>query len=68
MSHKLRNDVSVYKASELEATFIEICNPKKIDVLIKSICKHRNIDIKEFKDDYFNEVVEDMKKCSRYQL
>ena len=34
VSHKLRNDVSVYKASELEATFIEICNPKKHKLIL----------------------------------
>lgn len=45
MSHKLRNDVTVYKASELEATFIEIYNPKKHYKLILLLSVFINIQI-----------------------
>ena len=29
LSYKYRNDLNIYKKSELESTFIEIVNPKK---------------------------------------
>ena len=31
LSYKCRNDLNIYKKNELESTFIEIVNPKKLD-------------------------------------
>ena len=33
LSYKLRQDLCIYKSSELESTFIEIINPKKKQIL-----------------------------------
>ena len=37
LSYKTRNDLKIYKSFELESTFIEICNPKKTNIIIGCI-------------------------------
>ena len=39
-SYETRNDLKIYKSFELESTFIEICNPKKTNIIIGCIYKH----------------------------
>ena len=34
LSNKCRNDLNIYKKNELEATFIEIVNPKKSNIIV----------------------------------
>ena len=34
LSYKPRNDLCIYKSTELESTFVEILNPKKINVIV----------------------------------
>ena len=46
--HKNSNDLKIYKSFELESTFIEICNPKKTNIIVGCIYKHPNMNIKEF--------------------
>ena len=50
------NELTLYKASKLESTFIEICNPKTT-VIIGCIYKHPNVNINEFNDHYLNELL-----------
>ena len=33
LSYKTKNDLKIYKSFELESTFIEICNPKKTNII-----------------------------------
>ena len=40
LSYKPRNDLYIYKSTELELTFTEILNPKKINVIVGSIYRH----------------------------
>ena len=40
LSYKPRNDLCIYKSTELESTFIEILNPKKINVIVGCIYRH----------------------------
>ena len=47
----------IYKCFELESAFIEICNPKKANIIIGCIYKHPNMKINEFNDDYLNEIL-----------
>ena len=54
LSYKTRNDLKIYKSFELESTFIEICNPMKMNIIIGCFCKHQNMKINEFNDDYLN--------------
>ena len=62
LSYKMRNDLKIYKSFELESTFIEICNPKKTNVIIGCIYKHPNVNINEFNDDYLNELLDKLSK------
>ena len=62
MSYKTWNDLKIYKSFELESTFIEICNPKKTNVIIGCIYKHPNVNINEFDDDYLNELLDKLSK------
>ena len=52
MSYKTKNDLNITKSSELESTLIEICNPKKTNIIIGSIYKYPNMNSNEFNDDY----------------
>ena len=49
---KLRQDLCIYKASELESTFIEIINPKKTNVIIGCIYRHPTMNLNEFNNNY----------------
>ena len=48
LSYKTRNDLKIYKSFVLESTFIQICNPTKMSIIIGYIYKHPNMNIKEF--------------------
>ena len=56
------NDLKIYKSFELESTFIEICNPKKTNILIGCIYKHPIMNINEFNDDYLIELLHKLSK------
>ena len=43
LSYKRRNDLCIYKSTELESTFIEILNPKKTNVIVCCIYHHPHI-------------------------
>ena len=40
LSYKLRQDLCIYKSSELESTFVEIINPKKTNIIIGCIYRY----------------------------
>ena len=42
--------MNIYQSPELKPTFIEICNPKKTNVIISCIYKHRNKNVNELLD------------------
>ena len=54
LSYKVRQDLSIYKSSELESTFIEIINPKKTNIIIHCIYRHPTMNLNEFNDNYLN--------------
>ena len=58
----MRNNLKIYKYFELESTFIEICNPKKANIIIGCIYKHRNTNINEFNDDCLNDLLDKLSK------
>ena len=62
LSYKTRNDLKIYKSFELESTFVEICNPKKTNIIVGCIYKHPNMNINEFNDDYLNELLDKLSK------
>ena len=62
LSYKTRNDLKIYKSLQLESTFIEICNPKKTNIIIGCIYKHPNMNNNEFNDDFLNELLDKISK------
>ena len=55
LSYKLRQDLCIYKSSELESTFIEIINPKKkTNIIIGCIYRHPTMNLNEFNNNYLN--------------
>ena len=51
LKYKLRNDLKLYKAKQIESTFLAIIEPNLENKIVGCICKHRNIPITEFTND-----------------
>ena len=49
--------MNIYESSELESTFIEIINDKKLNKLVCCIYRHSVMDLNEFNDYYLNELL-----------
>ena len=62
LSYKPRNDLCIYKSTELESTFIEILNPKKTNVSVDCIYRHPHRDFHEFNDYYINNLWDKLSK------
>ena len=62
LSYKPRNDLCIYKSTELESTFIEILNPKKTNVIVGCIYHHPHMDLNEFIDYYVNNLLDQLSK------
>ena len=62
LSYKPRNDLSIYKPTELESSFIEISNPKRSNIIIGCIYRHPNMDLDEFNDNYLNTLLDKISK------
>ena len=45
LSYKCRNDLNIYKKNELESTFTEVVNPKKLNVIVGVIYRHPSMDL-----------------------
>ena len=54
LAYKSRTDLQIYKNRVLDFTFIEIINPKKINIIIGCIYRHLSMDLNEFNSDYSN--------------
>ena len=55
-------DLNIYKANQLESTFVEIINPKKSNIVIDCLYKHPNIDVPDFKNNYLSQIFEIVSK------
>ena len=62
LSNKSRNDLCVYKTTELKSSFIEIPNPKRPNIIIGCIYSHPNMDLDEFKHNYLNNLLDKISK------
>ena len=62
LSYKPRNDLCIYKSTELESTFIEILSPKKANVIAGCIYRHPHMDLNEFNDYYINNLLDKLSK------
>ena len=60
--YKLRPDLNIYKANQLESTFVEIISPKKSNIVIGCLYKHPNMDVLDFKNNYLHQIFEIVSK------
>ena len=58
LSYKSRNDLNLYKANQLESTFIEIINSKKSNIFVGCLYKHSVMDITDFNKNYLNSLLD----------
>ena len=56
LSYKPCPDLNIYKAKQLESTFVEIINPKKSNIVIGCLYKHPNMDVLDFKNNYLSQI------------
>ena len=54
LSYKSRNDLNLYKANQLESTFIEIINSKKSNIIVGCLYKHPVMDVTDFNNPLLN--------------
>ena len=62
LSYKPRNDLCIYKSTELESTFIKILNRKKTNVIMGCIYCHPHMDLNEFNDYCINNLLDKLSK------
>ena len=62
LSYKCRNDLNIYKKSELESTFTEIVNPRKSNIIVGVIYRHPFMDFNDFNCNYLNKLLENISK------
>ena len=62
LSYTPHQDLNIYKKNELESTFIEIMNPKKLNVSVGSIYKHSSINLTDFNCNYLDNFLEKVLK------
>ena len=58
LNYKVRNDLKVYKAKELESIFIEVINKKSKNYIIGCVYKHPKMSVKEFTDSFFQPLLD----------
>ena len=66
LSYKCRNDLNIYKKNELESTFMEIVNPKKLNIIVGVIYRHPSMDLTDFNCSYLNELLENISKEHKF--
>ena len=47
----------MYEAGRLESVFLEILNDKKKNIILGCIYRHPNMDVKDFNENYFNNII-----------
>ena len=62
LSYKHRPDLNIYKANQLESTFVEIINLKKTNIVIAHLYKHPNMDALDFKNNCLSQIFETVSK------
>ena len=62
LSYKPRPDLSIYKANQLESTFVETINTQKSNIAIGCLRKHSNMDVVDFKNNHLNQVLKILSK------
>ena len=65
LSYEPRNDLCIYKATELKSSFIEISIFKRCNIIIGCIYRHPNMDLDEFNDNYLNILLDKLSKKNK---
>ena len=65
LSYKPRNDLCIYKSTELLSKFIKILNPKKTNVIAFCIYRHPQMDLNEFNGYYINNILDKLSKRNK---
>ena len=58
LNYKTRKDLQIYKAKELESTFIEIINKKRKNLIVGCIYKHPTLNNQDFINPYILPLLE----------
>ena len=58
LNYKIRKDLKMYKAKELESTFIEIIKKKRKNLIVGCIYKHPTLNNQDFIDSYILPLLE----------
>ena len=62
LCYKPRNGLNVYKKFELESTFVEIINPKKLNISFGVIYKLPSMDVTDFNQNNLNGLLDKISK------
>ena len=62
LNFKPRDDLNIYKSSELESSFIEIINTNDTNDIVGVIYRHPSMNPVEFIDDYLNKITDKISK------
>ena len=62
LHYKPHPDLNIYKANQLESTFVEIIKSKKINLVIGWLYKHPSMEVLDFKNNYLKQIFEIVSK------
>ena len=65
LDYKIRKDLNVYKAKELETNFIEIINKKSANEIVGVIYRHPTMSENEFIDDYMCQIFDKLSQGNK---
>ena len=65
LPYKPKNDLCIYKTTELKSIFTELINTKKSNVIIGAIYRHPYMNLDEFNDIYLNPLLDKISKESQ---
>ena len=68
LAYKRRNDLQLYKAGELESTFVEIINNNSNNTIVGCIYRHPSMSIKEFNDNFLETLFHNLSKESKKKI
>ena len=62
IAYKQRQVLNIYKSHELESTYTEIINLKKLNIIIVVVYRYSVIDLNEFNYEYVNKFLDQIAK------
>ena len=65
LSYKLRTDLNLNIANQLESTFVEIINSRKSNIIVGCLYKHPSMDVSDFNKNYLNTLLDKLSKVNK---